>query len=165
MTKNIIRPGDPEPTAAQIDSIVLWLSKGAIPDTAIARAGVPRTLFHRWLKAGAEGLEPYATFSARVESALILFECKLLDAIEGQVNKNLAAATWLFNLRFKWKYDSAARQEAGLEAAIPLATQPLRQVSEDELEAAERRALEAQRQVESMPKRALRFGLEEKKVH
>lgn len=160
----VIRPGDPAPTDKQIDTITLWLSKGVLLDTALARAGVPRTLCNRWLRAGAEGLEPYATFAARVESALLLFECKLIEAIEGQVGKNLAAATWLFGLRFGPKYKRAAEQEAGLESSLPAAVQPLKDVSEEDIEAAERRALAAQSHVEQCKPKALNFGLEEPKV-
>lgn len=156
-----IRPGDPAPTDAQTEKICLWLSKGAIIDTAIAAAGVPRSMFNRWLRAGAENLEPYATFAARVEAAVLLFECKLLQLIEGHTNKNLAAATFLFNLRFKMKYDAAARQEAGLEAETPMAQARHKEVSEEELEAAEKRALEASKFVEK-PK-VLNFGLEARK--
>lgn len=159
-----IRPGDPPPTEKQIDTICVWISKGVLLDTALARAGVPRTLFNRWLRAGAENLEPYATYAARVESSLLLFECKLIEAIEGQVGKNLAAATWLFQLRFGPKYKRAAEQEAGLEANTPMAPQAQQDISEEDLEAAERRALEAQKHVEAQKPRALKFGLEEPKT-
>ena len=97
---------------------------------------------------------------------MILFECRLLEAIEGQVDRSLAAAQWLFSMKFGPKYKREAEREAGIVSALPMASQPLREVSEDDLEAAERRALEAQKHVESRPKKALNFGLEEpKKFH
>ncbi len=159
-----IRPGDPAPTPKQTDTIVVWLSKGALPDTALARAGVPRSLYQRWLRAGAEGLEPYATFSAQIESAVILFECKLLEQINGQLDKSLAAAQWLFSMKFGPKYKREAEREAGIVAELPLAQQPQAEVSEDEIEAAERRALAAQRHVENTKPKALKFGLDPDRV-
>lgn len=167
MSKSIIRPGDPEPTEAQEKAICLWLSKGAIVDTALARAGVPRSLYLRWLRAGSEGLEPYATFTARIESALVLFECRLLEEIDKHSNKNLAALTFLFNLKFAAKYKRAADIEAGLAVDAPMAAATTKEVSEEELEAAEHRALEASKHVEQTRPKVLNFGLEDpgKKVH
>lgn len=161
-----IRPGDIAPTAEQEKQIIYWLSRGAIPDTAIARAGVPRTLFNRWLRAGAEGLEPYASFVARVEQALVLFEAKLIEFVYENSNKNLSAATWLFNLRFGKKYARYADQEAGLESSTPMslsASQP-KEATEEEIAAAEKRALEASKYIEQIKPKALNFGLEEPKV-
>lgn len=161
-----IRPGDPAPSAEQEKQIIYWLSRGALPDTALARAGVPRTLFNRWLRAGAEGLEPYAAFTARVEQALVMFECRLLEFVADNANKNLTAATWLFNLRFAPKYKKAADQEAGLEANTPmsLSASQSKEASEEEIEAAERRQLEAAEHIEQNRPKALNFGLENGKT-
>ena len=160
-----IRPGDPAPTPQQIDTIVLWLAKGAIPDTALARAGVPRSIYQRWLRAGAEGIEPYASFAAKVDAAVILFECKLLDMIAGQMDRSLAAAQWLFSMKFGPKYKREAEREAGIVSALPMATQPQVEASEAEIEAAERRALAAQKDVEQQRPKALKFGLDPHRIN
>lgn len=162
-----IRPGDPAPTTEQEERIVKWLSQGAILETALARAGVPRTLFHRWLRAAAENLEPYATFAARVEAAKTLFECKLLASIASAADKgSLSAAQFLFTLKYGAKYKREADREAGIEANTPMAPQPQKEVSEEEIEAAEQRALAAQQYADQTKPRALTFGLDApKKVH
>jgi hypothetical protein len=159
---SIIRPEDPTPTEKQIDTICLWISKGAIIDTALAAAGIPKTLYNRWLRAGVEGMEPYATYKARVEAALVLFECALLTTISTTAKNQANAAQWLFLLRFGPKYKRAADQEAGLETQLPATVQQLAEVSEEELEAAERRALEAGRYLNENKPRA--FGLEPPKL-
>lgn len=103
-----------EPTERQKRDICYWLSRGAIPDTALAKAGVARNEFNLWLRAGAEGIEPFATFAKDVDKALVDFECKLLDFICENSNKNVNAAQYLLNLRFGAKYKKAAETDASL---------------------------------------------------
>ena len=154
---------DIPPTAEQEEQICYWIKRGAIPDTAIARAGIPRTIFNRWLRAGAAGQEPFASFATRVEQALILFECTLIDFIAQNAEKNAATAQFLFNLRFGAKYKKIAEQEAGIEAAeaLGLSNKVHHEATEEEIAAAEKRALEAAKRMEYVRPKALNFGLEE----
>jgi hypothetical protein len=158
---------DPPPTDKQTQDICYWLSRGAIPDTAIARAGIPRTVFNRWLRAGSAGQDPFTDFVAKVEHALIKFECELLDFFAKNANTNMSAATFLFNLRFGAKYKKIAEQEAGLEgieAVLGAQVKPLLDASEEEIAAAEKRAMEAAKFIEHIKPKVLNFGLVGDKV-
>lgn len=149
---------DVPPTPKQIQDIVNWLGKGAIIGTAIAKAGVAQVQFDRWLRAGAAGQEPFATFAATVDHALMEFEGKLLCLISDSAEKNVNAAQWLFNIHFGAKYKKASEIAAGLgEIESPRK----REFTEEEVAAAEQRAfVSAGLSGEPPPPKKPAFGLE-----
>ena len=124
--------------------VTFWLGRGAIPATAAARAGINEKTLQSWLRSGYAGKPGFAEFTEAFDEALVKFECKLLEFIEGNANKNVSAATWLFNLRFGKKYAKFAELEAAAIDAEPNApAKAVAEPTEDEIAAAERRAEEA----------------------
>lgn len=129
------------PTEDEKAKIIRCLSKGALIDTAIAHAGVPRKVFNRWLALGGQGVEPYQTFQQEIDQALIKFEMKLLDFIAENANKNVNAATWMFNMRFGAKYKKHLEEELKVpEDEIKRIEKTL---SNEEIDSIEQKALDS----------------------
>jgi len=112
MAARILR--EQPPTEKQSEEIRRWLSKGALPETAAAKAGIDKGTFQRWLRAGAAGQPGFREFSEAVDAALVEFECKLVDFLYANSNKNVNTAQFLLNIRFGLKYKKAAEVEAGI---------------------------------------------------
>lgn len=95
------------------------LEGGAYLATAAALAGLHPDTVYKWLKRGAEGEEPYATFASAVESAQATGEKRLLDLIRAAAAepKHWQAAAWMLERKFPDRYGRKMRVEAGPPAA------------------------------------------------
>lgn len=137
MARKLFNPAPPN--TRQVELIIRYLSKGAIPATAAARAGVSEATLQHWLRMGAAGEPIYREFVEDFDQALIEFECKILDFLESNSHKNANTAQWIFLLRFGPKYRAYAEAEAKLMMGEPVATQKEAPPTEAEILAAERR--------------------------
>lgn len=133
----------PPPSAEQTKLVHLWISKGAIPSCAAARVGVPKAAWEEWVRMGAAGAPGYKEFVESLDTALVTFQCALLDLISKSAFEkgNVNSATWLYGARFL-KKEQALEDAAtkGEQAQVVFA----RQASDDEVMAAEVRALAAE---------------------
>ena len=135
-------PKFPPPTVEQTQLLIKWIRKGALPETASARIGVPLKVFQSWLYHAGTGKEGYVEFAQAVDAALVEFQCELLDLISTSAfeKKNVSAATWLYQQRF------GKREQAMIDAQVKaeqmgdvFAQQKAKAISEQELAAAEAR--------------------------
>jgi len=132
----------PAPTLEQTKVLIKWIRKGALPETASARIGIPLKVFQNWLYHAAHGKEGYVQFAEAVDAALIEFQCELLDLISTSAfeKKNVSAAQWLYMQRF------GRREQAIIDAQVKaeqmgdiFAAQKQKEASEAELSQAEAR--------------------------
>lgn len=136
-------PKWPAPTEEQTKRLIRWIRKGALPETASARIGIPVKVFQSWLYHGGQGKPGYVEFAEAMDAALVEFQCELLDLISQSAfeKKNVSAAQWLYMQRFGRKeqalIDAQAKAEQMGEAFRKQAA------TEDELAAAEERLLKA----------------------
>ena len=79
--------------------IINFIRAGSYVETAAAAAGVDKATLYRWLKRGAEGQEPFATFSNQVESALAEAELRDLARIDRAAEHAWQAAAWKLERR------------------------------------------------------------------
>lgn len=135
-------PASPKipPTPDQIEKVALWLKKGAIPETAAARAGINKATLQSWLRAGYAGKPGFKEFAEAFDEALLEFECKLLSFIEGNAAKNVNSAQWLFQIRFGPRYKRYAEAEAAQVSGEENVPAKILELTEEAIEAAEKRA-------------------------
>lgn len=132
----------PAPTVEQTKVLIKWIRKGALPETAAARIGIPLKIFQNWLYHAGTGKEGYVQFAEAIDAALVEFQCELLDLISTSAfdKKNVSAATWLYMQRF------GRREQAIIDAQVKaeqmgdiFAQQKAKDASEQDLAAAEAR--------------------------
>ena len=98
--------------------IVDAVRAGASRAAAAEAARVGRTTLFRWLKDGAAGAEPYASFTAKVREAEGELEKELVTIIKGHSADSWQAAAWL--LERKWQKRWAIRRDRQDRDAAPL---------------------------------------------
>lgn len=86
------------------EKILRHLRIGAYVETAAAAAGISRDTFYDWLKKGAKGKAPYATFSGAVDQALAESEARDLATILAASKTQWTAAAWRLERRFPDRY-------------------------------------------------------------
>jgi hypothetical protein len=84
---------DPERAA----KIVNALTHGAIVDTAVAMAGVPRSTFYLWLKTQSAQCQ---TFAEQVNQAVASAEVNFVTIIADAATKTWQAAAWMLERRW-----------------------------------------------------------------
>lgn len=97
--------------------IVEAVRAGATRAAAAEAARVGRTTLFRWLKDGAAGHEPYASFLTKVREAEGALESELVGIIKGHSADSWQAAAWL--LERKWGKRWAIRRERVAELPVP----------------------------------------------
>ncbi len=84
--------------------IVDAIRAGASRAAAAEAARVGRTTLFRWLKDGATGAEPYASFLAKVREAEGELEKELLGIIKGHSANSWQAAAWILERKFQKRW-------------------------------------------------------------
>lgn len=138
----MVSPKFPAPTVEQTKLLLKWIRKGALPETASARIGIPLKVFQNWLYHAGTGKEGYVEFAEAVDAALVEFQCELLDLISTSAfeKKNVSAATWLYMQRFGRKEQAIIDAQAKAEQMGDIfAQQKAKEASEKDLLAAEAR--------------------------
>jgi hypothetical protein len=79
--------------------IVTYIKAGSYVETAAAAAGVNKSTLHRWLKRGAEGEQPFASFGDSVAAALAEAEIRDLVRIDRAAEAQWQAAAWKLERR------------------------------------------------------------------
>ena len=82
-----------------VSRIVTYIKAGAYLETAAAAAGVVKSTLHRWLRRGAEGEEPFASFADAVHAALAEAEIRDLARIDRAAETQWQAAAWKLERR------------------------------------------------------------------
>lgn len=139
-------PKFPPPTVEQTKLLIKWIRKGALPETASARIGIPIKVFQSWLYHAGTGKEGYIQFAEAIDAALVEFQCELLDLISQSAfeKKNVNAAQWLYMQRFGRKEQAIIDAQVKAEQmgeSFALAAKA--KATEAELAAAEARAMAA----------------------
>lgn len=138
------KPKYPPPTKEQVQKIHLYLGKGCLPETAMARCGIPKVQYNEWLRHGNAGTPGYTEFVESLDSALIDFQCQLLSIIsEAALDKaNVSAAQWLYMQRFGFKEKKAQEaEEKAAQAEAVFSLQKQKEVDAAEADAAEARLM------------------------
>jgi hypothetical protein len=86
------------------EKILLHLRVGAYVETAAACAGIHKDTFYEWMKKGARGVAPYATFADAVHKAIAESESRDLATVLKASAKYWQAAAWRLERRFPEKY-------------------------------------------------------------
>lgn len=102
------------------DKIISALSSGAFKKHAANAAGVGERTMNEWLRRGAEGEEPFATFAHEVDVAIardaLRNQAVISQAAVGKAAGDWKAAAWNLERKFPRLYGRAAE----LEQLIPL---------------------------------------------
>lgn len=100
--------------------IVLALRQGAYVETAAAAAGINKTTLYDWLKRGARGEEPFATFSADIEAAQADAELRDVKLVGEAAKTDWRAAAWRLERKFPKRYGLQSRHEVSTpEGELP----------------------------------------------
>jgi hypothetical protein len=132
----------PPPSLEQTKLLIKWIRKGALPETASARIGIPLRVFQSWLYHAGTGKDGYVQFAEAVDAALVEFQCELLDLISTSAfeKKNVSAATWLYMQRFGRKEQAIIDAQIKAEQMADIfSQQKKKEVTELELAQAEAR--------------------------
>jgi hypothetical protein len=86
------------------EKILLHLRLGAYVETAAACAGIHKDTFYEWMKKGARGIAPYASFADAVHKAVAESESRDLATVLKASAKYWQAAAWRLERRFPEKY-------------------------------------------------------------
>jgi hypothetical protein len=86
------------------EKLLLHLRVGAYVETAAACAGIHKDTFYEWMKKGARGVAPYASFAAAVNKAVAESESRDLATILKAAQSQWQAAAWRLERRFPEKY-------------------------------------------------------------
>lgn len=79
--RDVLRPPPPQYTPGLRDQICDKIKAGQRPHVAAAMAGLNKTTFDRWMKAGRNGDPHLWEFFEAVEQALAIFEGKMVDEV------------------------------------------------------------------------------------
>ncbi len=83
--------------------IAASLVEGMYVEQAVRLAGLPKSTFYKWLKDGAAGKEPHATFLGEVEEASCIAERDALAVVRSGVN-NWQSSSWFLERRFPTRW-------------------------------------------------------------
>jgi hypothetical protein len=90
-------------------------------EQAAAAAGVHRVTVHWWLRKGADGTEPYATFADRVHRALAEGELRMLAIIDKAALRDVwQAAAWKLERKWPQRWAQAQKHELSGKDGAPL---------------------------------------------
>jgi len=97
------------------ERICQMVAQGVPLETAARAGGVTYQTLHNWMKRGADGEAPYASFRTEVEQAKALSEANLIAlmrqaAVEGSAGEWRAAA-WLLARRFPERWSEKRQLE------------------------------------------------------
>lgn len=87
-------------SAERVDRLVALLQAGNTPTAATRAAGLSRRTYDSWMRLGAAGEEPYASFRARVETAHSEGEARQVTQIASASKDDWRAGAWLLDRRF-----------------------------------------------------------------
>jgi hypothetical protein len=87
-----------------VNRILLFIRTGCYVETAVRAAGVGKTTFYKWLRLGATGEEPYASFTAKIEKALGTAEANAVIRITEASAHDWRAAAWKLERMFPKRY-------------------------------------------------------------
>jgi hypothetical protein len=112
--------------------IITYIKAGSYAETAAAAAGVNRSTLHRWLKRGAEGEEPFATFADSVEGALAEAELRDVIRLDKAGDEDWRAVAWKLERRNPKRWGRCEHLELTGADGGPIRYE---QLSESELDA------------------------------
>lgn len=137
----MVTPKYPAPTVEQTKLLIKWIRKGALPETASARIGIPLKVFQSWLYHAGTGKPGYVEFAEAIDAALVEFQCELLDLISTSAfeKKNVSAATWLYQQRFGRREQAIIDAQVKAEQMGDVFTQKAKEASAKEIAEAEAR--------------------------
>ena len=114
------RLGAPLKLNAELQERLLsYLRKGNYVETAAACAGIHKDTFYEWMKRGAKGEEPYASFAEAVHAALAEGEAQDLERIGNAASEQWQAAAWRLERRHpeRWSRNDRVKVEAKIDVS------------------------------------------------
>ena len=82
-----------------VSELCKYLATGVTVKTATAAVGISESTYHLWLRKGHEGIEPYATFTAKIRETFPKTEAVLARRIINASEKDWRAAAWMLERR------------------------------------------------------------------
>lgn len=142
------------PSKRQMEEMKQRLLQCQFVETAAALVGIPKKVLTTWITLGRQGRSEFVPFVEMLDQANSELAQALIEPIKKAAleDGNLSAAQWLYNVRCKKREDhymerllkqEALAEEAFVEAAIG-------SESEEDIAAAEARALAAAESVEKV---------------
>lgn len=114
---------------------------------AAVNVGIPRRTLYEWIRLGRIGRPGFVEFVDMVDRANATLAKSLIDSIQAAVREgNLAAVQWLYKQRISPHEQRALQKQFDLEDRIEAALEEnsvADEISEDDIAAAEARALAA----------------------
>lgn len=121
-------PGRPTRYSDALGDQLCNLISAGVPMRVAARSlGIGRSTLYDWRNYGAQGIEPYVTFEAKLKRALSRAEASLTLNLVSAAKKDWRAAAWWLERRHPERY--GAKQTMRVEKALP-------ELSDAELDAA-----------------------------
>lgn len=81
------------------EELCRYLKTGVTIKTAAEAVGISEATYHLWLRKGKAGIEPYATFSAKIRETFPKTEAVLAGRVINASEKDWRAAAWMLERR------------------------------------------------------------------